>query len=48
MRRKFGLGVVEVSLCHGHGKKDMSEGRVNNGRGNVFDERMEALKMKYM
>ena len=47
MRRKFGLGDVEVSLCHGHGEKDTSEGRVNNGGGNLFDERMEAMKMKY-
>ena len=47
MRWKFGLGDVEVSLCHGHGEEYMLEGRVNNGGGNLFDERMEAMKMKY-
>ena len=34
VRRKFGLGNVEVSLCHGHGKKYMLESRVDNGGGN--------------
>ena len=47
MRRKFGLGNVEVSLCHGHGKKYMSESRVDNGGGNHFNKRMKAVKMKY-
>ena len=47
MRWKFGLGNVVVSLCHGHGKKYMSESGVNNGGWNLFDKRMKAVKMKY-
>ena len=46
MRREFGLGDVVVSLCHGHSKKDTSKGRVNNGQGNSFNERMEAVKVE--
>ena len=33
MRREFGLRDVMIALCHGHGKKDMSKGRVNSWRG---------------
>ena len=47
MRWEFGLGDVKVSLCHGHGEKYSSEGRIDNGGGNLFDERMKAVKMKY-
>ena len=46
MRWEFGLGDVKVSLFHGHGKKDAPKGRVNSGRGNSFNEGMEAVKME--
>ena len=46
MRREFGLGDVMITLCHGHSKEDTSEGRVNNGQGNSFNEGMETVKMK--
>ena len=36
-----------VSLCHGHGKKNVSKSRVNDGWGNLFNERMESVKMEY-
>ena len=36
-----------VSLFHSHGQKDASEGGVNNSGRNLFDERMESVKMKY-
>ena len=36
-----------VPLFHGHGKEDALESRVNNGWGNLFDKRMEPMKMKY-
>ena len=36
-----------VPLFHGHGKEDASESRVNNGWGNLFDKRMEPMKMEY-
>ena len=36
-----------VSLFHSHGQKDASEDGVNNSRRNLFDERMESVKMKY-
>ena len=29
MRRKFRLGDVMIALCHRHGKKDTSKGRVD-------------------
>ena len=46
MRWEFGLGNVEVSLFHGHSKKDMSKGRVNSGWGNSFNEGMKAVKVE--
>ena len=46
MRREFGLGDVMISMFHGHGKKDTSKGRVNDCRGNSFNEGMEAMKVK--
>ena len=45
-RQEFGLGDVVVLLCHGHGKKDTSKGRVNNGRGNLFNKRVETMKVE--
>ena len=47
MRWKFRLGNVMVSLCHGHGKENVSESRVNDSWGNLFDKRMEPVKMEY-
>ena len=47
MRRKFGLGNVMVSLRHGHSKENASKSRVNNSGGNLFDERVKTVKMKY-
>ena len=46
MRREFGLGDVMVLMFHGHRKEDSSKGRVNSCRGNSFNERMEAMKVK--
>ena len=46
MRREFGLGNVTVSMFHGHRKKDLLKGRVNDRRGNPFNEGMEAMKVK--
>ena len=46
VRREFGLGDVEVLLFHGHGKEDTSKGRVNNGRGNSFNEGVKAMKVE--
>ena len=47
MRWEFGLGDVEVTLCHGHSENNTSEGRIDNRGGNLFDKRMKAVKMKY-
>ena len=47
MRWEFGLGDVMVSLCHGHGKENTLKDRVYNSRGNLFDERVKTVKMKY-
>ena len=47
MRWEFGLGDVMVSLCHGHGKENMLKDRVYNSGGNLFDERVKTMKMKY-
>ena len=46
MRRELGLSEVMVTMFHGHRKEDVAKGRVNSCRGNLFDERMEAVKMK--
>ena len=46
MRREFRLSEVMVTMFHGHGKEDTAEGRVDSRRGNLFDKRMEAMKMK--
>ena len=47
MRREFRLGDVMVSLCHSHGKENTSKGRVYNSGRNLFDERVETMKVKY-
>ena len=47
MRREFGLGDVVVSLCHGHSKENVSKSRVYNDRGNLFNEGVKTMKMKY-
>ena len=46
MRRKFRLGDVMIALCHRHGKKDTSKGRVDNCWRNSFNKGMEAVKVK--
>ena len=46
MRWEFGLGDVVVLMFHGHRKKDAPKGRVDDGRGNLFNERMETVKVK--
>ena len=46
MRREFGLGDVMITLCHRHGKKDLLKGRVNNSRGNSFNEGVKTVEMK--
>ena len=46
MRWEFGLGDVVVAMFHGHGKEDTSEGGVNNGRGNSFNERVKTVKVE--
>ena len=47
MRWKFRLGDVMVLLRHGHGKENVSKSRVYNNGGNLFDERVKTVKMKY-
>ena len=47
MRWKFGLGNVVVALFHGHSKENTSKSRVNNSGGNLFNERVETVKVKY-
>ena len=44
---EFRLGDVMVTLFHSHGQEDASEGRVDNGRRNLFNERVKSMKMKY-
>ena len=39
MRWEFGLGDIEVSLFHGHSKKDASKGRVNSCWGGFVQRR---------
>ena len=46
MRREFRLGEVVVTMFHGHGKKDTAKSGINDCRGNLFDERVETVKMK--
>ena len=46
MRREFRLGKVMITVFHGHGKEDAAKGRVNGCRGNLFNERMETMKVK--
>ena len=36
-----------VSLCHGHSKENVLKGRVYNSGGNLFDERVKTVEMKY-
>ena len=47
MRWEFRLGNVMVSLCHGHGKENALESRVNYSWRDLFNKRMEPVKMKY-
>ena len=47
MRREFGLGDVMVLLCHGHSKENVSKGGVYNSGGDLFDERVKTVEMKY-
>ena len=44
---EFRLGDVTVSLCHGHSKENASKGRVYNSGGNLFNERVKTVKVKY-
>ena len=46
MRREFRLSEVMITMFHSHGKENATKGRVNSCRGNLFDKRMEAMKMK--
>ena len=46
MRWEFRLSEVMITMFHGHRKEDAAKGRVNSCRGNLFDERMKAVKMK--
>ena len=46
MRREFRLSEVMITMFHGHGKEDTTKGRVNSCRGDLFDKRMKAVKMK--
>ena len=47
VRWEFRLRDVMVSLCHGHGKENTSKGRIYNSRGNLFNEGVKTLKVKY-
>ena len=46
MRREFRLSEVMIMMFHGHRKENAAEGRVNSCWGNLFDERMKAVKVK--
>ena len=46
MRREFRLSKVMITMFHGHRKENTAKGRVNSCRGNLFDKRMKAVKMK--
>ena len=45
MWREFRLGDVVVTLFHSHGQKDTSKGGVNGSRWDLFNERVEPVKM---
>ena len=46
MRREFRLSEVMVTVFHGHGKENAAKSRVNSCWGYLFNEGMEAVKMK--
>ena len=45
MWREFKLGDIVVTLFHSHGQKNVSKGRINGSWGNLFNERVEPVKM---
>ena len=46
MRREFRLSEVMVTMFHSHGQKNTAKSGIDGCRGNLFDERMETVKMK--
>ena len=46
MRGKFRLREIGVTLFHGHAQDDSLESRVTNGRQDLFNKTMKAMKVK--